>query len=315
MKFDRKKFFPCYRSKFGSLSQSQADGLGFLLDKIEDDDKWQSVSQIAYFLATIKHETANSFQPIKEKRERATSPRRANQDRYWLTGEYGRGYVQITWDRNYRKFGLNPDERDKALEPDTAYMIAARGMREGLFTGKKLSDYTDLNPPDYRNARKIINGLDRADEIAEIANKLRNCLYGALLDATDKKEDIQKLKPDPAQNDPETQKAVDQIIETSPKLEEIPTNEPVVVEGKKVSLFTKIAAAAAPVTAALGGAGLKIGGIQFSPTVLIVFFVMITVGMIVGAWLYNEGKKRALQSTLKMSDAAVDKNKFNLVIK
>ena len=39
-------------------------------------------------------------------------------------------------------------------------------MMEGWFTGKKLSNYFDLQKEDWRNARRIINVLDKADLIA-----------------------------------------------------------------------------------------------------------------------------------------------------
>lgn len=37
---------------------------------------------------------------------------------------------------------------------------------EGSFTGKKLSDFFGLSEEDWVNARKIINGLDKASLIA-----------------------------------------------------------------------------------------------------------------------------------------------------
>lgn len=182
MRFDLTKLFDAHERAFGKLSKSQADGLRSLITSIEADKDWPNdLRQIAYFLATIKHETANSFKPVKEKREKKVSPRRANQDRYWLTGEYGRGYVQITWDANYRKFGLGSSDRDKALEPATAYLIAANGMRQGTFTGKRLSNFFGPGKEDFVGARRIINGLDRAQQIAVIARKLQGCLSLALL--------------------------------------------------------------------------------------------------------------------------------------
>ncbi|MBW4976534.1 hypothetical protein KZZ08_23320, partial [Roseovarius mucosus] len=40
------------------------------------------------------------------------------------------------------------------------------GTREGWFTGKKLSDYLGGGKADWKGARRIINGQDRAAEIA-----------------------------------------------------------------------------------------------------------------------------------------------------
>ncbi len=85
---------------------------------------------MAYLLATIKHECADKWQPIKEYRNRPGSKGRANQDRYWLTGYMGRGFCQLTWLDNYRKatrmlkeIGVDVDlvkEPDRAMEPKIA---------------------------------------------------------------------------------------------------------------------------------------------------------------------------------------------------
>ncbi|MFT3678714.1 MAG: hypothetical protein QM791_00490 [Ferruginibacter sp.] len=50
-----------------------------------------------------------------------------------------------------------------------AFQIAIQGMTDGWFTGKKLSNYFVGETADYVNARRIINGLDQAEKIAEIA--------------------------------------------------------------------------------------------------------------------------------------------------
>ncbi|MGU3403381.1 hypothetical protein [Methylobacterium brachiatum] len=91
----------------------------------------------------------------------------------------GRGYVQLTGRANYRKatqrlraLGLlvagqdletNPD---LAMHPDVAAAILFIGTREGWFTGKKLADYLGGGKADWKGARRIINGQDRAGEIA-----------------------------------------------------------------------------------------------------------------------------------------------------
>lgn len=92
---------------------------------------------------------------------------------------YGRGYVQLTWDYNYKEMGkrlnmgdelyINPD---KVLEHDIAYKIMSYGMRLGSFTARKLLDYISGSKCNYVKARQIINGLDRAPKIAEYAKKI-----------------------------------------------------------------------------------------------------------------------------------------------
>ena len=92
---------------------------------------------------------------------------------------YGRGYVQLTWQENYRKLGNELGMGDRlmlepklALDPQTSYRILSHGMRVGSFTSKKLSDFIEGSRCDYANARRIVNGTDRQQEIAGHAMRL-----------------------------------------------------------------------------------------------------------------------------------------------
>ena len=129
--------------------------------------------KLAYILATARHESR--FEPKKEYRESQFSPRRANQDRYWLTGYYGRGFVQLTWESNYKKMSefIGVDlvgDPDKALNPTYAARILVYGMIEGKFGIKKpLSYYINNGTADYINARRTVNGTDKAALIADYA--------------------------------------------------------------------------------------------------------------------------------------------------
>lgn len=129
--------------------------------------------QLAYVLATIYHETAGTFKPI---REYGLGKGKAYGTRY-----YGRGLVQITWAGNYDKvgriIGVNLlDNPDLALKWDVAARIAMDGMVEGWFTGHKLGHHINRDKTDYIQARKIINGKDKAEEIAGYANQFRQYL-------------------------------------------------------------------------------------------------------------------------------------------
>jgi putative chitinase len=89
---------------------------------------------------------------------------------------YGRGLVQLTWDYNYKKLGkqLNVDlinNPDLALQLKYAIPIMFDGMQQGIFTGKKLADYFNKTKEDWVNARRIINGLDKANSIAQYAKR------------------------------------------------------------------------------------------------------------------------------------------------
>jgi predicted chitinase len=129
-------------------------------------------SQIAYILATVQHETANTFRPVREGLNVSDIWRRYNL-RYYPY--YGRGYVQITWKSNYLKFGSligldlvnNPD---LALRADIALFTLLYGMKHGSFTGNSLNNYTRNGVTDFVNARRVINGMDKAEQIAAIAS-------------------------------------------------------------------------------------------------------------------------------------------------
>ena len=125
-----------------------------------------SVNQLSYILSTAIGES--SLRPIKEIRAKEGTNLFEVQNKYWYTGYYGRGYVQLTWDYNYKKFGqlLGVDllgNPDLAMRPDIAGKIICMGMKKGLFTGVGLDKYFTSSSNDWTNARRIINGVDKAE--------------------------------------------------------------------------------------------------------------------------------------------------------
>jgi putative chitinase len=156
----------------GKLSQLQVDGIETILNEWESrgliDLRW-----LAYMLATAYHETGHTFQPIEEygkgkgRKYGIPDP---------ITGHvyYGRGFVQITWKYNYETFSerLHTDlvnNPDRALDCKISTDILFEGMISGLFTGRKLYDYFNSIEEDWINARRIINGKDRAELISNYA--------------------------------------------------------------------------------------------------------------------------------------------------
>lgn len=139
------------------------------------------LNQIAYILATVEHETAGSFQPVKESYYLGEVRGENHRKTLRYKPFYGRGFVQLTWDYNYRKYsdivGLNLIENpDLAMRPDVSLFILVDGMKRGVFTSKKLSDYFTSSCCDWVSARRIINGTVRAEEVAGLAKAWRSRL-------------------------------------------------------------------------------------------------------------------------------------------
>ncbi|MCR6660621.1 MAG: hypothetical protein NVV72_15215 [Asticcacaulis sp.] len=193
MPIDRKAFFDRVRATLfaGKLLPGRVDGLTYLLDQWETRHSGEDIRCLAYALATAYHETGFTMQPVTERGgtvyltymydPQSPNPKRAamalaNGNLHPGDGiKYcGRGYVQLTWANNYRRIGgligidlLSYPER--ALEPEIAARILYEGMIGGWFSGVGLGRYLSNRTADWKNARRIINGLDCADRIAGYA--------------------------------------------------------------------------------------------------------------------------------------------------
>lgn len=143
----------------------------------------QNKAQLAYILATATHES-NAGGTMEERASGAAYEGRGtlgNTQRGDGRRFKGRGYVQVTGRRNYadwsRRTGVdlvrNPE---RAKEPAIAARILVEGMMKGTFTGKGLGSYINENTTDFRNARRTVNGTDRADHIANIAQRLLSAM-------------------------------------------------------------------------------------------------------------------------------------------
>lgn len=178
--------FSILRKSFGALSVSQVDELNFLVDSF-DKDKSITYPQAAYMLATVWHETDKKMLPIEEY---GKGKGRKYGQKYDIDGSiykgldhiyYGRGYVQLTWLSNYSmarsKLGYDfVNDPSLVMRKDLAVKILITGMKEGWFTGRKLSDYINQSKKDYEGARRIINGTDKAKLIAGYAETFEKAL-------------------------------------------------------------------------------------------------------------------------------------------
>ena len=168
---NRPAFFASIRASIfkGRLSQSQVAGMERLLAAWEAEYADKPDAWLAYCLATSYHETAHTMQPVAEIGRGKGKPygKRVGSNIY-----YGRGDVQLTWEHNYERAGrlLGVDlvgKPDLALDPAVSARVLFRGMMEGWFTTRKLSDYGA--PLDFVKARQIVNGMDDAHLIAGYA--------------------------------------------------------------------------------------------------------------------------------------------------
>lgn len=193
---DRKKFFDGIRSNPfpGSLSPEAVWSVTAILNEWDSRPGFTDLRWLAYMLATVLGECGQNMMPVREGFKKTDAEARVYVARQGyryaavVNGHvyYGRGLVQLTWHENYKNMGTilgidlagNPD---KALEPKTAAAIMFEGMRRGTFTKKKLADYFNAATTDWHNARRIINALDRAAEIAGYAR----AFYAAIVAAED----------------------------------------------------------------------------------------------------------------------------------
>lgn len=177
-----------------TLSATEVDGCNAILQAMDGSP----LSWTAYALATSYHETASTMQPIKEYGGATyftrmydvsgARPQMAIANGNTCAGDgpkfCGRGYVQLTWKNNYEKAGKKcgvdlVQYPDKAMQADVAAKILRHGMTEGWFTGKKFSDYLPQKRAErvhFTNARRIINGTDKAAQIADHALKFQAAL-------------------------------------------------------------------------------------------------------------------------------------------
>lgn len=131
-------------------------------------------TQIAYVLATVEWETAGTYRPV---REAFSLSERYRKKHFRYYPYYGRGFVQLTWKYNYRKYSkiLGVDlvkNPDIAMRPNVALFILVHGFKRGTFTGRKLTKYINADKTDFKNARRCINGTDKNKKIAKIAKRI-----------------------------------------------------------------------------------------------------------------------------------------------
>ena len=195
----------------GQLSPSEFEGNQLILK--ECFDAGLSIDQTAYVLATAYHETARTMRPVRETLAKSDESAMRILERawkegklkwvktpYWRDGWFGRGFVQLTHEYNYKgplrdavkaRFGQGYDIwEDPSLlirSPKVSAYVLVEGMIRGDtlesdFTSYPLEDFVNADKRDYLGARKSVNPGDRSSyhKIAGEAETFRQALMEAL---------------------------------------------------------------------------------------------------------------------------------------
>ena len=201
------------------LTQTDVNNINLFLDMAGFDSAqppvvaegvgYFSIAQWAYVFATVWHETAGTMAPVREAYRQSEEWRRLNLP-YWP--HYGRGYVQITHKDNYERMAavvkrdlkIVIQHRDDFMQPRVAFYVLVYGFKHGSYTGKAIDDYIPNNtakseryhyesiaqgikPTEtllykyYKDARRCINGTDRADRIAWLALEFLEILNKSII--------------------------------------------------------------------------------------------------------------------------------------
>lgn len=288
MKLDRAVFFARWRREFGALRAPQVSAIEALLAALESDRHITDIRWAAYMLATVYHETAATMSPIDEFGSTAYFEQRYGS--HTAVGRnlgntqpgdgarfHGRGYVQLTGRRNYTvmsqrlldSYGVSVDlatDPERAKDILTAYRVMSLGMRDGSFTGKSLRQYITGRRCDYVNARRIINGLDRAALVARHAEAFERILRAAA------------AGPQPATTDAATESTGTETTVT--------TATP--VAGRVAPNGAAVATTGAAVVATAGATAVYAtstdgGGIPW-PVLIVVGLVLVISGTLVTLW-------------------------------
>lgn len=177
--------------------------IGGLINYYRNSGYQCSLEKLAYIIATIRLESYQwrneEFYGIINENisyeqaeidygcgEKAKNPIRAKKNGCDKVGDgykfRGRGFVQITWKINYKKFngiaGIDFEkEPEKMLDFNTQISVTVEGMERGLFSrGNTLSKYINETKKDYKGARAIINGNDKDYIIEDYAKGIEECL-------------------------------------------------------------------------------------------------------------------------------------------
>lgn len=200
-------FFAALRRRdsgvFGtSLSQRQVDGINGILSAFETHGDGQRTT-LAYALATAYHETGARMVPVREGfastdegARRAVNRLAARRGPNSAVARYaqpqpphghvyyGRGHVQLTWKDNYDRSSADAGvdliaNPDAMLDPVISARVLVKGLIDGRWNGHGHGVQHYLGQGDWINARRTVNVLDKAEQIAAYAHAFDSALREA----------------------------------------------------------------------------------------------------------------------------------------
>lgn len=219
MNINRKTFFSLTKGVVGGWTKEKVAGVDAILDALESEGvsdlrqmayvlatpmietggSYQTITEnLNYRSDVLVDKFKNRISQAEANKYGRTTGHKANQEAIaniiyggdWgkknlgntLAGDgwkyRGRGFVQITGRRLYELFGY-ADNPDEVNDVKASALIIVRGMRDGSFTGKKLIHYFNSEDENWTGARRIVNGTDRAFDIANYARKFYEALKKA----------------------------------------------------------------------------------------------------------------------------------------
>lgn len=314
MKFNREQFWKEYRKAFGKVTQKTVDAIEFLLSSFEATKLTRP--QIAYLLATVKHETANTYLPIYEKGPKSYFNKydgRLGNNKPGDGYRYrGAGFVQLTGRTNFAKYGID-DNPAAALEPVTAFHILVDGSTKGVFTGQRLDKFINSSKTDYTGARRVINGTDKADLIAGYARTFQTILTSAATsnangrspEKTPAGDTRQEPSPIPADTPPIPPAEVVSV----PALSAAPSDTPPPEEGTLTKIGNKLNAAYTAVGATVAGI---IAWFSSMPGEIVLYVVLAVVALGITYMVLKELRENARDKRDREDKRIKDEREFEL---
>lgn len=167
----------------GRLTEEQVHGMdGLLLAFAEVGDRRPKT--LAYGCASVFHETGRRMVPVREGFARSDADARRIVARAGYAYAkalpphghvyYGRGQIQLTWQRNYARASAVAGvdlvrDPDKMLDPVISSRVTWAGLQGGWWNarGKGIAFYLpDAGDDDLQGARRTVNLTDRWEDIA-----------------------------------------------------------------------------------------------------------------------------------------------------